>query len=272
MQFPAFDPFVFHITETFGLRWYAVAYMAGLITAWMGLRYLAKRTVGPVTPPMIDDFLFWATIGVVGGGRLGYVLFYQPVYYFSNPLEIVQVWHGGMSFHGGLTGVIVAVLLYARSQKIPPFALGDMIVTLVPLGLFFGRLANFVNGELWGRPSTVPWAMIFPSDPEQLPRHPSQLYEAGLEGVLLFAIMITLWFQPTIRERRGTLSGIFLMGYGIARFVGEFFRQPDPFLGYLWQGATMGQILSLPMIVVGAGAVIWAARQPRDNQSPVSQP
>jgi len=261
MQFPAFDPFVFHITPTFGLRWYAVAYIAGLTSAWWGLRRLAVKSGGPVTPPMIDDFLFWATLGVVGGGRLGYVLFYQPGYYLSNPAEIVQVWHGGMSFHGGLTGVIAATWFYARSQKIPPLALGDLIVTLVPLGLFFGRLANFVNGELWGRPSEVAWAMIFPNDPEQLPRHPSQLYEAGLEGVVLFALMITLWFQPSIRARRGSLTGIFLMGYGIARFVGELFRQPDPFLGYLWQGATMGQLLSLPMIVAGAAVLVWASRR-----------
>ncbi len=258
MPFPAFDPFVFHITPTFGLRWYAVAYIAGLAGAWWGMRRLARP---PITSLMIDDFLFWATLGVVGGGRLGYVIFYQPSFYLANPLEILQVWHGGMSFHGGLSGVIAAVVIYCRHHKISPFVLGDLVVTMVPLGLFFGRLANFVNGELWGRPSSVSWAMIFPTDPEQLPRHPSQLYEAGLEGVVLLMIMFTIRFIPALRERQGLPTGVFLIGYGLARFIAELFRQPDPFLGYLWQGATMGQILSLPMIVLGAGLLVWASRR-----------
>jgi len=249
IPYPAIDPVLIELGP-FVIRWYALAYIAGLVIGWRWCLMLAKRPPLFVTPEAIDDFLVWATLGVVLGGRLGYVLFYKPDYYLANPLEALQVWHGGMSFHGGALGVIVAIALFCRQRRINFFAFGDIIVCAAPIGLFFGRIANFINSELWGRVTDVPWAMVFPNG-GPLPRHPSQLYEAVLEGIVLFIIVNGLERFTRIRERPGALSGVFLIGYGIARIIAEFFREPDAFLGFLAFGLTMGQILSLPFVLVG---------------------
>ncbi len=197
----------------------------------------------------LEDLIFYSVLGVVLGGRLGYVLFYKPSYYLAHPLEVAYLWEGGMSFHGGLIGVILVMLLFARKKRLPFFAVSDFIAPLIPLGLGFGRLGNFINGELWGRPTDVPWAMIFPSSGDGVPRHPSQLYELGLEGIVLFALM--WWFSSKPRPL-GQVSAVFLMGYGTFRFLVEFTREPDNFLGLLAGGLSMGQWLSLPMVALGA--------------------
>ena len=249
IPYPAVDPVLIELGP-FVIRWYALAYIAGLVIGWRWCLMLAKRPPLFVTPEAIDDFLVWATLGVVLGGRLGYVLFYKPDYYLANPLEALQVWHGGMSFHGGALGVVLAIVLFCRQRRINFLAFGDIIVCAAPIGLFFGRIANFINSELWGRVTDVPWAMVFPNG-GPLPRHPSQLYEAVLEGIVLFIIVNGLERFTRIRERPGALSGVFLIGYGIARIIAEFFREPDAFLGFLAFGLTMGQILSLPFVLVG---------------------
>ena len=216
-----------------------------------------------ITALQIDDFLVWATLGVVLGGRLGYVLFYKPSYYFADPLEILQLWHGGMSFHGGALGVIAAlILLSAASRRSRSWCSAIWSAAPQPIGQFFGRVANFINGELWGRVTddSVPWAMVFPGGGPE-PRHPSQLYEAGLEGLALFVILHLLWRQESIRNRPGFLAGAYLIGYGIARIIAEFFRQPDDFMGFLWAGATMGQLLSVPLIVVGSLFILRAKKK-----------
>jgi phosphatidylglycerol:prolipoprotein diacylglycerol transferase len=202
----------------------------------------------------VDDMLFFGVFGVILGGRLGYVLFYKPLYYFAHPLEIFEVWHGGMSFHGGFLGVLIALWLFARLRQKTLFDVTDFVAPLCPLGLAAGRLGNFINGELVGRPTSLPWGMVFP-EVDQTPRHPSQLYEFGLEGVLLFVI---LWIYASRRRPRGAVSGLFLIGYGAFRFIAEFARAPDSFLGYLAGGLTMGQWLSMPMIVAGIALMLWA--------------
>jgi phosphatidylglycerol:prolipoprotein diacylglycerol transferase len=262
LPFPGFDPVLVHIGPL-SIRWYALAYITGLLAGWWGMRRLVRRTPVVATTLQVDDFLTWATLGVVFGGRFGYVLFYQSGYYFSHPLQMLQVWNGGMSFHGGMLGVTLALILYCRQQKIALLGFADRVSVVTPIGLGLGRCANFINGELWGRPAPgVPWAMIFPSDPTQLPRHPSQLYQAAMEGVLLFLLLFLLSRREAVRARFGLLTGVFLMGYGVARIIGELFRQPDPFLGYLWQGATMGQLLSIPMVLAGAGLAAYALTRP----------
>ncbi len=244
----------------FDIRWYALAYIAGLLVGWRYCMALSKKPPQIARPQDVDDFLVWATLGVVLGGRTGYVLFYRPDYYLANPGEILQVWHGGMSFHGGALGVVVALLLFCRQRKIPLLGMADIIACAVPIGLFFGRIANFINGELWGRPADVPWAMVFPSDPAQVPRHPSQLYEATLEGIVLFVVLYLLQRSSAVRWRQGTLTGAFLIGYALARMTGELFRQPDANLGFLFAGATMGQLLSVPLLLFGLGLVWYAWR------------
>ncbi|MGH6927535.1 MAG: prolipoprotein diacylglyceryl transferase [Dongiaceae bacterium] len=244
----------------FAIRYYALAYIVGLIIGWQYCVWLARKPPVLVTKLQIDDFLVWATVGVIVGGRLGYVLFYQPGEFLTNPLTILQVWHGGMSFHGGTAGVIIALILFARRRKIPFLALCDIVTAAVPIGLFLGRLANFINGELYGRPTDVPWAMVFPSDAQQLPRHPSQLYEAGLEGIMLFIILFVLFRNDAVRRRHGLVTGVFLAGYALARIFVEFFREPDSFLGFIAAGTTMGQWLSLPMLIAGI-YFIWRARR-----------
>ena len=208
----------------------------------------------------VDDFIVWATVGIILGGRLGYVLFYRPEYYFRDPLEIVYLWHGGMSFHGGALGVIVAIVVFARQRGLSMFALGDIVCAVVPIGLFFGRIANFINGELFGRVSDVPWAMVFPNGGPE-PRHPSQLYQAGLEGLVLFAVLALLAHRTELRQRPGFISGAFLCGYAIARSIGELFREPDAYLGFLIGPVTMGQMLSLPMLVAGLWLIATSGRR-----------
>jgi phosphatidylglycerol:prolipoprotein diacylglycerol transferase len=262
IPYPAFDPVLVRIGP-FSIRWYALAYISGLVIGWWAMRRLVLLAPAVATKVLVDDFLTWATLGVVLGGRLGYVLFYQPALYLAHPLDILQVWNGGMSFHGGMLGVIVALVIYCHRNAIPLLGFADRLAIVSPIGLGLGRIANFINGELWGRPAPgVPWAMIFPRDPDQIPRHPSQLYQAFMEGLLLFLLVFTLSRFKSLRARFGYLTGAFLVGYGIARIIGEFFREPDPFLGYLWAGATMGQILSFPMILAGGGLIAYAMIQP----------
>ena len=256
LPFPTFDPVLIEIGP-FAIRWYALAYVAGLLFGWRFLRWVVLRPGWRLTPAAIDDLLFNATLGVLLGGRLGYVLFYQPGYYAQNPFEIFAVWQGGMAFHGGLLGVVIACLITARQHRVSPFEVGNVAAIAAPLGLGLGRLANFVNGELYGRVSDVPWAMVFPAG-GPLPRHPSQLYQAALEGLLLFLVMSWLARRPYRPEHVGQIGGIFLVGYGLARFAVEFVREPDPQLGLLALGLTMGQLLSLPMIAFGA----WLALRP----------
>jgi len=263
LPFPIIDPVAIEIGPL-AIRWYALAYIAGLLLGWWYLRRLSRVGPAPVmVPDRADDFLVWASLGVVLGGRLGYVLFYNPGYYLSHPAEALMVWQGGMSFHGGFIGVIVALLLFCRRHGIGVLALGDLLACTSPIGLFFGRIANFVNAELYGRPAPhLPWAMVFPTAPGGLPRHPSQLYEAALEGLLLFVITALLFRVRAVRLRRGTLIGVFMVGYGLSRFVVEFAREPDAHLGYIWGVLTMGQILSLPMIVAGLAFWAWAWTRP----------
>jgi len=245
------------------LRWYALAYIGGLVIGWRWLRVLVQKPPVVATPVQADEFLTWATIGVVIGGRIGYVLFYQPSRFLEHPLEIFAVWQGGMSFHGGMLGTALAVVLFCRRQKIPLLGFADRLAVVVPVGLGLGRAANFMNGELWGRaaPDWLPWAMKFASGGDVL-RHPSQLYQALLEGLVLLAVMVVLSRSEAIRARPGMLAGVFLSGYAIARIIGEFFRQPDPFLGFLFAGATMGQLLSLPMLAAGLWLVARARPVP----------
>jgi phosphatidylglycerol:prolipoprotein diacylglycerol transferase len=260
IAFPAIDPVALQLGP-FALRWYALAYIAGIVGGW----WLAKRlcALSPVaaTRDQVDDAVTWVTLGIILGGRLGYVLFYRPGYYVTAPWEALYVWHGGMSFHGGMLGVILAVLWFCRRNRVDPLVFGDRVAAVVPIGLFLGRLANFANGELWGRVSDVPWAMVFPhGGPE--PRHPSQLYQAFLEGICLFVLLQILVRIPSVRQRPGMLAGVFLVGYGVARLVGELFRQPDAHLGFLVGGVTMGQLLSLPMIAAGAWLILRARSRP----------
>jgi phosphatidylglycerol---prolipoprotein diacylglyceryl transferase len=208
----------------------------------------------------VDDFLTWATVGVVLGGRLGMVLFYQFDYYMANPAKIIAVWEGGMSFHGGFLGVVIAAIIFTRKRGINPLRFGDLLGCAAPIGLFFGRVANFINGELWGRAADVPWAMIFPTG-GPFPRHPSQLYEAALEGLVLFAVLFAMSRSESVRRRPGLLMGTFIAGYGIARSIAEMFREPDTYIGFLAFGTTWGQWLSLPMIATGIYFIIRARRR-----------
>ncbi len=257
ISFPRIDPVAVSLGP-FAIRWYALAYIGGLLVAWRYCRWLTTRPSREVGAEAFDDFLLWATLGILLGGRLGYVLFYKPGFYLANPLEILLIWQGGMSFHGGLLGVAVAEVVFARRRGIPLFALTDIVACAAPIGLFLGRIANFVNGELFGRPSEAPWAMMFPHG-GPLARHPSQLYEAGLEGVLLFLALYVL-VRLRALEVSGLLTGAFLIGYALARMAAELFREPDTHLGFLPGGVTMGQVLSLPMLLAGIGLVIWAFR------------
>ncbi|HVB17242.1 MAG TPA: prolipoprotein diacylglyceryl transferase [Stellaceae bacterium] len=244
---------------TFAIRWYALAYIVGLLIGWRYCLYLATRPPALVKRSDVDDFLVWATLGVVLGGRTGYVLFYNLPYYSQHPLQTLYLWHGGMSFHGGAIGVSLAILLFTRARAIPIFAFSDIICAAIPIGLFFGRIANFINGELFGRVTDVPWAMVFPAG-GPLPRHPSQLYEAFCEGILLFVVLFVAE-RRGVRRHPGVLSGLFLALYAVARMSGELFRQPDPQLGYLLFGTTMGQLLSIPVLIAGIVLIWWAARR-----------
>jgi phosphatidylglycerol---prolipoprotein diacylglyceryl transferase len=261
MTFELFpDNTTFLVLGPLVLRWYALAYIGGLVIGWRWMRVQVQRPPAVATPVQVDEFLTWATAGVVLGGRLGYVFFYQPDRYLAEPFAIFAVWQGGMSFHGGMLGVALATLIYCRRHAIPLWGFADRVAVVAPVGLFLGRLANFANGELWGReaPPGLPWAMRFPGAGDML-RHPSQLYQAFLEGAFLLAVMVVLSRTDAIRAKSGLLTGAFLVGYAIARIIGEFFRQPDAYLGFLYAGATMGQVLSLPMLAIGL-ILIWRAR------------
>ena len=250
VPFPVIDPVAVELGPL-AIRWYALAYLVGLIVGWRLARRLAAAPPRPVRAERVDDLLAWIVLGVVVGGRLGYVLFYKLGYYLSNPDEVLFLWQGGMSFHGGFAGVVLAVFLFARRHKLPILRVGDIVAAVAPVGLFLGRLANFVNGELYGRASDVSWAMVFPSDPAQVPRHPSQLYEAALEGLLLGLVMLALASRERVRARPGLLAGAFFLGYGLARSFAELFREPDAHLGFILGPVTMGQLLCLPLIVAG---------------------
>jgi phosphatidylglycerol:prolipoprotein diacylglycerol transferase len=264
IPYPNIDP----VLVEFGpivIRWYALAYIAGILLGWVYARAIIKRPAlwggkPPLTVIDFDDFILWITLGIILGGRLGNILFYDPSYYAAHPLEIVMLWHGGMSFHGGFLGCVIAVIWFARHRRIPFLSLGDLTCAVGPIGLFLGRVANFINGELWGRPTDVPWAMVFPHADAQ-PRHPSQIYEATLEGLALLAALAILVRLGALK-RPGTICGAFMIGYGIARIIGEFFREPDPQLERLSHGLTMGMVLSLPMIVIGIGFVLYALKRP----------
>lgn len=258
IPYPEIDPVLVHLGPL-SIRWYALAYIVGLVIGWQIVRRLCERPPKVLSPLKIDDFLLWAALGVILGGRLGYVLFYKPLFYLANPLAIFTLWEGGMSFHGGMLGVIVAMLWYSYRRHIHPGRLWDFVAPLAPLGLFLGRIANFFNEELWGRPTNLPWAMVFRTDPQHLPRHPSQLYEAFLEGIMLFAILWTYSRKP---RPPYAVGGLFLFFYGLFRFVVEFVREPDVQIGFAAFGwMSRGQELSLPMIIIGAALFIYAYRR-----------
>ncbi|MBB1491916.1 MULTISPECIES: prolipoprotein diacylglyceryl transferase [unclassified Paracoccus (in: a-proteobacteria)] len=287
IPFPEISPDIFTITiagREFALRWYAMAYLVGLLLGWWMIATLMRRPhlwggTAPMRPGAVEELLTWVVVGVILGGRLGFVLFYEPAYYLANPAEIIKVWQGGMSFHGGFLGVVLAAWAYARKNGIAPLRLADALAVAAPVGLFLGRIANFINAELWGRPTDAPWGVIFPGEAAQdcpgveglCARHPSQLYEAGLEGLLLGLVLFLLVRRGGL-ARPGLVLGVFLAGYGLARFVVEFFRQADAQFvtpdnpwghvlgGPVW-GITMGQLLSLPMIAVGLGFVLWTLRR-----------
>lgn len=247
MPYPSINPIALQIGPI-AIHWYGLMYLAGFTLAWLLGRWRIRHHPGRLSDTDLEDIIFYGVLGVILGGRLGYVLFYQFGDYLSRPLSILYVWQGGMSFHGGLLGVILAMFLLARRRGYALLELGDFIAPLIPLGLAAGRLGNFINGELWGRPTDLPWGMVFPGAPDATPRHPSQLYEMGLEGFALFALV--WWFARKPRPM-GQVSAVFLMGYGTFRFLVEFTREPDLFLGPLIAGLSMGQILSIPMVIAG---------------------
>ncbi|QTC89762.1 prolipoprotein diacylglyceryl transferase [Brevundimonas goettingensis] len=279
--FPEFDPVLIHLGPL-PIRWYALAYVAGIVLGWWYAGVLLKKASlwsprrAPLTTIQLDDLILWVTLGIILGGRLGYALFYKPVMYlqlftghgWGERLELFQLWTGGMSFHGGLLGCTIAVVLYAWRNKLPTLSIGDMALATAPLGLCFGRLANFINGELWGRETTVPWAIRFCNARIQemygvcpagdMPRHPSQLYEAGLEGIVLFSILALAVWKFRLLAKPGYVTGLFMVGYGVIRASLENVRQPDAGLDHLPFGLTMGMILSTPMILIGAW-LIWRA-------------
>jgi phosphatidylglycerol---prolipoprotein diacylglyceryl transferase len=287
LPFPDIDPVLVSVS-VFGvelaIRWYALAYIAGLLLGWRYVAALCRRPAlwggtAPLKPARADDLLTWMIAGVILGGRLGYVVFYQPGYFLANPGEILAVWHGGMSFHGGFLGVIAAILGFSWRNGLDPLRIGDAVAAATPLGLFFGRIANFINAELWGRPTTLPWGVVFPGEAAQTcppdwvgvcARHPSQLYEAGLEGVVLFLVLLIACRRGAL-ARPGQVTGLFLLGYGLARTFVEGFRLADPQYitpGNPWghvirfgpeAGLTMGQALSLPMVAAGLALVLWTA-------------
>lgn len=269
LPFPVFDPIAVSVGP-FAVRWYALAYIAGIVLGWVYARKILRTEKfwggpAPISIPQFDDYVLWVTLGIILGGRTGYVLFYNFGHFMQHPLEIFQLWQGGMSFHGGFLGCVAAVLLFGWRHKVPVLSLGDITCAVGPIGLLLGRLANFVNAELWGRVTDVPWAFVFPTG-GPLPRHPSQLYEGALEGLLLFAVLALMVRRGALR-RPGLIIGVFAIVYGFARIFSEFFREPDPQLGFLWGGLTMGMLLSLPMIAAGLAFVLWAVRRPRTSEA-----
>jgi phosphatidylglycerol---prolipoprotein diacylglyceryl transferase len=265
LPFPAINPVLISIGPL-AVRWYALAYIVGIIAGWFYARAIivSQRLWGgpaPFTLVDFDDFVIWVTLGIILGGRAGYVLFYNLPHFAAHPLEILELWNGGMSFHGGVLGCIVATVLFALCRNVPMLSLGDVTTAVAPIGLFLGRIANFINGELWGRPTDVPWAMVFPHG-GPIPRHPSQLYEATLEGLVLL-VVLGLLVRMGALKRPGVVTGAFFLGYGLARIVCEFFREPDAQLGFLWGGLTMGMLLCIPLILAGIAVLGFAlTRQP----------
>jgi phosphatidylglycerol:prolipoprotein diacylglycerol transferase len=265
IPFPGIDPVLIEFGP-FALRWYALSYIAAIFFGW----WYAKRIVAngrlwgqdgaPFNPAAIDDFVVWATLGIILGGRLGYVLVYDLPKFAADPVQIFELWHGGMSFHGGFLGTVLAMVLFARARRIPVWSLIDVIAASVPPGILFVRLANFINGELYGRPTDVPWAMIFPNGGPE-PRHPSQLYEGLLEGLLLFLVLRLLTHHLGRLKQPGVVSAVFAIGYGLARIFSEFFREPDAQIGFFPGGFTMGMILSVPVVLVGIGLLLWSTRR-----------
>jgi phosphatidylglycerol:prolipoprotein diacylglycerol transferase len=271
--FPEFDPVLIHLGPI-AIRWYALAYVAGILIGWQYVQHLIKTpklwqgSATPATPLQIDDLVLWATLGVILGGRIGYVVFYDFASMMADPLEILKVWHGGMSFHGGFLGVAVAIILFSRANKLNMLRVADVVAPCAPIGLFFGRIANFINGELWGRPTSVPWGVVFCNKriaemnsgdcPAGLfTRHPSQLYEASLEGLALFLLLLWATHRKKWLPREGVVTGLFFVGYGLARVALENVRQPDRQLPDFPLGLTMGMMLSIPMILVG----LWLIRR-----------
>ena len=289
IPFPDIGPDIFSIDLggfSFALRWYAMAYIVGIIVGWqlavqaVKRHHLWPRDMAPLGPKDVEDLITSVILGIIIGGRLGFVLFYQPGYYLANPLEIPMIWQGGMSFHGGMLGVALGGALFAWRRGVPLLSLGDLMALGAPAGLLLGRIANFINAELWGRPTDAPWGVIFPGDRAQdcpgvaglCARHPSQLYEAGLEGLVLLIVLVWLVFVRRWLKTPGAVMGVFLAGYGAARMFVELFRQADAQfvtelnpMGYVWQvgesGLSMGQILSLPMVLLGLALIVWARRR-----------
>ncbi len=267
IAYPVIDPVLVHIGPL-PIRWYALSYIGALLGGWIGARYLAARPKlwgarAHASVLSMDDLVVYMAAGIILGGRVGYVLFYNLPFYKGHPLDALRVWQGGMSFHGGLIGAALAMTMFAWRNRLHVLAVTDMVVPVVPIGIVMVRLANFIKPELWGRATDVPWAMIFPGSDGQ-PRHPSQLYEAGLEGVVLFIVLWIVVYAGGLR-RSGLLTGAFGIGYGTARIVCEFFREPDKQLGYLFHGATMGMLLSTPLVVLGLLLLVRAMRRPRSE-------
>jgi phosphatidylglycerol---prolipoprotein diacylglyceryl transferase len=260
IPFPSIDPVLVHIGPL-GIRWYALAYIVGILAGWLYARIIiASESLwggpAPFTLVDFDDFVIWITLGIILGGRTGYVLFYNLIYFASHPIQIFELWNGGMSFHGGVIGCVIAIVGFALRRGISILSLGDVTCAVAPIGIFLVRNANFINGELWGRPTDVPWAMIFPNG-GPIPRHPSQLYEAALEGIVLF-IVLGFMVRRGALKRPGIIMGAFALGYGIARIICELFREPDAQLGFLWGGLTMGMLLCIPLMLAGVGILTIA--------------
>jgi phosphatidylglycerol:prolipoprotein diacylglycerol transferase len=262
MPYPEIDPIAFSVGPV-DVHWYGIAYVVGIMLGWFYARRLIETPrlwagEAPMSRVQLDDFLVWAAVGIILGGRIGYILFYDFPNVAAEPLRAIQIWNGGMSFHGGFAGTTLAMLLFARRHRIPVWSLFDIVAAVVPIGLFFGRIANFVNGELWGRLSDAPWAVVFPQA-GPFARHPSQLYEAGLEGIVLLAVLALAIWRFGALKRPGLVTGLFVCGYALSRITVEFFREPDAQLGYLYGGwLTMGMLLSLPMLAVGVWAIVRA--------------
>jgi phosphatidylglycerol:prolipoprotein diacylglycerol transferase len=277
VPFPHFDPVLVHIGPI-AIRWYALAYIAGILLGW---RYCVglirnERVWAPIAPPLtvpqIDDLVLWITLGVILGGRIGYIVFYGRGQFDHDPMEMLRIWHGGMSFHGGFLGVMIAIVGFALVNRKDMVRVGDLIAPCVPIGLFFGRIANFINGELWGRPTTLPWGIIFPNAPDRLPRHPSQLYEAALEGLALFLILRWGTHRAKWLPRQGALLGLFMAGYGVFRIALENVRNPDEGMPNFPLGLTMGMILSIPMVLIGLALIVRALRAPPPAPQAVPPP
>ena len=275
IKYPVFDPIAIAIGPIV-IRWYALAYIGGIVIGWIYARSLLKNTKlwsgpAPISLIQLDDFILWVTVGIILGGRTGYVLFYNFPFFAHHPAEIFELWKGGMSFHGGFLGCVVAVTWFARTNNVPILSLGDITTAVGPIVLFLGRIANFINDELWGRAADpdLPWAMIFPTG-GPVPRHPSQLYEAGMEGILLFTVL-AIMIRLGALKRPGLVLGSFITLYGVARIVGEHFREPDPQLGFLWGGLTMGMLLSIPMVIGGIIMIVLVLRHSSAKAAPADR-